>query len=170
MHSFDRTLLAKLGFQDPDRTGVNSTRHDEIAVALLDLEVATRILKLVCKDKDSVKAVAVKLEVPISKGDGQYKTTIGFMDAAIWGTSPWSYEYCGKIIASQNKYEVHVEIKTQSIPIGEILRQINLYREHSHNDRPWVLVCDFDIEEKTHAVLKSQGIYAVEFSRLSLPM
>lgn len=97
MHSHDRTLLAKLGFSDPDK---KDERHD-LACQYLGLpENRGRLTSFVLGDR--LKEGSAKwqegyeiyegtntftlnmgsptLEMPVSKGRDQYKTTIGFID------------------------------------------------------------------------------------------
>jgi len=99
MHSHDRTMLARLGFADPDK---KNPIHDlacqyvalpENATALVAHTVLVRQVPVArtytdhCKLKGTVTMTPefsrAELEVPISKGEGQYKTTIGFLDVAL---------------------------------------------------------------------------------------
>lgn len=113
MHSHDRTLLAKLGFADPDKKDrrhdlacqylalpENAERLARLALGWSDLEAVLpratypfhrEVCRWRCLESATRIKVTPKLEVPLSKGDGQYKTTIGFLDVAV-GASLWRTE------------------------------------------------------------------------------
>lgn len=103
MSARDYTLLAKLGFSDPDR---REPLHD---IACRYLAEPTTILKVYsalypenasalaarCKrfNLDSVRGfLAARMEVEIYKGQAQYKTTIGFADLLMTWPFVWSSE------------------------------------------------------------------------------
>jgi hypothetical protein len=97
MHAHERTLLARLGFADPDR---RDPLHDIACRYLAMPEVSLRVAKLLdleysnrthCFRPDYVyemksetsrylKEVRSVFEYEIDKGVGQYRTTIGFID------------------------------------------------------------------------------------------
>lgn len=240
-HSHDRTLLARLGFQDPD---LKEPIHDlaceyialeENALTLQELVAPMDMEKLnnsVNKSTSSgyftrsvtetkVKITSSNVEVAISKGADQYKTTIGFLDASINWTSkvravgsfieikdeavptywidkdsrkkipeidvpkyPWNlstHEITSEIIEMWNKFQkthfqvtgewakvtsdpiqvndwldgpegrIAIEVKIHQISVGELVRQMNLYREHiysSHDHRriDLVVCVAFDVD------------------------
>jgi len=106
-YSHDKTLLAKLGFADPDKS---TARHDLACTYCAQPAVMRKILAMAIpapKDRviieecegmpisssgpsthcfsinsfhDTLLAGPASFEVPLSKGEGQYKTTIGFID------------------------------------------------------------------------------------------
>jgi hypothetical protein len=86
MHSHDRTLLARLGFADPDRKGPS---HDWACQYLAQKDVAQRLLETMAdvygkKDIErNYKVEKTALEHHITKGEGKYQTTIGFADLVI---------------------------------------------------------------------------------------
>jgi hypothetical protein len=93
MHSHDRSLLANLGFADPDK---KDPKHDWACQYLCQPEVGKKWLGLLTFPylSDRQKAtwnfkdfadLHFRTEVPISKGEGQYKTTIGFLDVLVTG-------------------------------------------------------------------------------------
>ena len=98
-HSYDRTMLARLGFADADR---REPEHD-LACRYV-LENAERIVRLLWPVKEAelctclwrtpthgfiahgslthdVDITHARQESVLSKGHGQYKTTVGFLDA-----------------------------------------------------------------------------------------
>jgi hypothetical protein len=79
-HAHTRTLLAKLGFGDKDR---QNSRHDAACnyIALADGVLAKVIESALGPDYRVAKAKGV-LEKLVQKGEGQYATTIGFIDVA----------------------------------------------------------------------------------------
>jgi len=100
-HAHDKTLLARLGFADPDR---REPDHDLACDYLADR--VNRLMKiilgnapgahspLICIDDSDTYAFMgqaswdihcrrIDRETAISKGAGQYRTTIGFMDLSI---------------------------------------------------------------------------------------
>jgi hypothetical protein len=112
-HSHDRTLLASLGFADPDK---REPLHDLACEYLSQTPQSERIARLV---EPGVVSVESRTEVAILKGDGQYRTTIGFLDLRI--------DWVGKI---KNGFVI-VEVKINRVTVGEMIRQINLYREYA---------------------------------------
>lgn len=87
MHSHDRTLLSKLGFADPDK---KDHRHDLACQYLAQGEIAMRLVDIATRKEEGRQQWAVLKTLPeyhIAKGDGQYKTTIGFADLCIVFTS-----------------------------------------------------------------------------------
>lgn len=97
MHAHERTLLARLGFNDPDR---RDPLHDIACRYFATPEVSLRIAKLFglefsqqmqrfktepgyeikCTTSATIKTVHSKCEHEIHKGVGQYRTTVGFLD------------------------------------------------------------------------------------------
>jgi len=107
MHSFDRTLLAKLGFADQDK---KERRHDWACQYLAQPEVAARLAAFlgVPRTRDrwvngvpSWEFEYVETETHLTKGEDQYKTTIGFLDVVI------SYEAQGEVWVKKALQESH---------------------------------------------------------------
>ena len=96
MHAYDRTMLTRLGFADPDK---KNPTHDlacqyvaENAASILDqvvqlkpqpIDVTNDGARYVGARTLSVQARKPVLEQAISKGQYQYKTTIGFIDVVL---------------------------------------------------------------------------------------
>ena len=96
MHAHDRTMLARLGFADPDKS---DSRHDRACQYLSMPSTIHRIVHLLDLEKDpaayqwkdsrseetgtehrSLARFRVTCEYPIVKGSDQYRTSIGFAD------------------------------------------------------------------------------------------
>lgn len=198
MHGHNRTLLASLGFADPDK---HDGRHDlacqylalpenhkRIAHLLLAERSGSRKERVTTKNPmthewvetefnfersfDHVKLLPPVLERPISKGEGKYKTTIGFVD--VWlpftcvqtdrGTRDgWRKENVAAVpryVSAQVPYErdltpfpvVCVEVKIGKVGVGEVLRQVSLYREYFEYFGPdtwmaWLLATPYPMDE-----------------------
>jgi hypothetical protein len=122
MHSHDRTLVSQLGFADPDK---KDSRHDLACQYLSQPEMILKLVGLVAPEESEVRGV--RNETPIRKGEGQYQSTVGFLDI---------YVYCGI-------YSVAVEVKVNPIGIGDMVRQFNLYRQYAGSIDYWVLATTF---------------------------
>jgi hypothetical protein len=190
-HAKDRTLLAALGFADPDK---QNPAHDFACQYLAQADIAARLASTLTSDKRKMRTghyqivcpcqtgiprciraglasmtdfsfdrycsvptiTHTSLEHPITKGEGQYKTHIGFLDLA------FHYVYEQKDCGQYFRHElvdyrgttypelpkrtpaewvphtiklkipgtILVEVKTGKTSIGAILRQIRLYNEY----------------------------------------
>jgi hypothetical protein len=127
-HSHDRTLLASLSFGDPDK---REPLHDLACEYLAEPIQSQRLVRFATTFKGDVSTVS-KSEVVISKGEGRYRSTIGFLDLMIeWeenATVPKDEH--GWATRSLARGIVVVEVKINPIGIGDLLRQIGLYREY----------------------------------------
>lgn len=193
MHSHERTLLAKFGFNDQDR---KDTQHDLACRYLSEKDQALKIGKLLFSppaagnevdfysDTWRYKAYYKKLwlclkksrvEMPISKGTGQYQTTIGFMDvnlhmncvAEVAGKrcersynidyrkeEVWQPYQEDRVVA---EYFARIEVKANPIATSESIRQINLYREFVSGGE-WVLATLYPLSQGDSDLLKTQKI------------
>jgi hypothetical protein len=135
MSATDQTLLARLGFQDPDRKDL---LHDWACQYLAQPEVLEKLVAPL-----AVTMEHVCLERHITKGYGQYKQTIGFVD----------------LFASLARYTLILEVKISPVSIGDALRQLNLYREYADGGNTIVfLVTAYKLDETDVATLAREGI------------
>ena len=198
MHSHDRTLLARLGFADPDKP---EPRHDlacqyighpatvEKVIRLLDIVYEDRphrcgddVWEQVGKLTRSVRRKSVAYEMPVEKGSGQYMTTVGFIDVVLRfdlldharevffrhrrsHAGPWDDWQQGRELLENRPLRVGVEAKIAPVPIGSVIRQINLYRSYTRPNPTgrdgighWIVATDYDMPQIDLASLKNEGI------------
>jgi hypothetical protein len=181
MHTHQQTLLARLGFADPDKA---DPLHDIACQYLCQPEIAARLLvgvlrkdgeewkerrmdsrgpevEVVCQVSKSTGSA--RQEVVISKGEGQYKSHIGFLDVVLLAsqtvTETWP-DTCiskGHAFRDTAKGSVAIEVKIARVPASEIIRQINLYREYVKAHR-WLAVTAFPLSTEAVASLKNERI------------
>lgn len=169
MHAHDRTLLASLGFADPDKRNplhdfacqylALRENHERLAgmVAPLDAPNASVVEGSAFKfspegvyqerfrfvETQSMELRKPTLEFPISKGEGKYKTSVGFVDVVLPHVNKIVrrgvlFEVSGGARANERDHvaeierrvTVYVEVKIGRASAAEVLRQIGLYREH----------------------------------------
>lgn len=152
----DRTLLASLAFADKDKKDV---RHDLACQYLLQPEVAEKISKLFkenegLEEKHPIKFIGGDLEIPLTKGQDQYKTFIGFIDGALSFTS------------GSQECQIFFEVKINPETTGNVLRQLNLYKQFMHSNeyfysRVELLVTAYDVSPADQALFDQNGITCV---------
>lgn len=152
-----------------DKAKVDKEAVDRLVVSYKD---ARRYVNSVVNDDEKIKQIekgfiaGIKLEVPVVTTSGYL---IGFRDCVVelreystlWNRDGFSL-YC-KINNDFKKYFkwygdtymslVNIEIKTRIDSIGELIRQINTYRQYVSG--PWIVVAPV---EGIEPILKSQGI------------
>ena len=138
MHSHDRTLLAKLGFNDADR---KAPEHD-LACRYLAYEVPQKIWRWVFPgDYSSIEQPESKIssringstEVHLTKGEGQYATTIGFIDVMLTGYMATRDNRDGKTWFESGK--LLIEVKVDPNPVSDAIRQIKTYMAWANCDK-----------------------------------
>lgn len=158
-----------MGFKDPDR---KTPEHDRACIELA-LNPG-RLLTALEIQHDGARAL---LEQPLQKGDGKYASTVGFIDAIVLavakttrrectGSHPsWeSFRRCDQCVDVPVAYArsaLLVEVKTRIDNVGDLLRQINLYREYKR-DHERVRIEQFVIwslapDREYGQLLKDQG-------------
>lgn len=118
MSARDRTQLAALGFADPDKKG---RVHDLACQYIYQPSIQDAICRRVFSDFPTVHhGPWVRTEFPLSKGEGRFRTTIGFLDVVfLW-----------EVIETHRGFVV-VEVKTTApLVTGDVLRQMRLYQEY----------------------------------------
>lgn len=155
-HSYDQTLIQRMGFADPDR---RSPAHDDACIQIAtDPERFARAVR----ERLDVREARCDLEVPLQKGDGKYASTVGFIDAMVtWcaGLSEVSAPALGFRWVGGKHYPVSsmlVEVKTKIPAFGDLLRQMNLYREYRRVDEYVVWSLD-PADSKYAKLLAGQG-------------
>jgi hypothetical protein len=131
----DKTLLAKLGGQDPDR---KDPLHDLACTYLAQPDQALRIAVLTSKlsEREVVYRAEAETEVIVRTASG---FAIGFIDVAVkaYIGVPLSeaeraaivekYRWCPNYDGMREVW-TNVEVKIAHVQAGELLRQLNLYR------------------------------------------
>jgi len=183
MHSKDRTLLASLGFSDPDK---KNPLHDLACVFLSQDDVLGEIAKALFNtkyhdEKDFVAQETVdstftridrkQTEYILSKGEGKYKTTVGFVDV---------YAECERVIRqfgyrpeeplrsyTMNRQSILIEAKIHPCQIGDLIRQVRLYLEYFPDySKPLpVAALAFPINETAAGQLKQAKILHVHLGQ-----
>lgn len=185
MHSHDRTLLAKLGFGDPDRA---DARHDAACQYLARLPIAEKMLdfmssflpsgeqfRYVPYSKEPYYQFSRKpftLEYHICKGEGQYATTIGFADV-VMNLDSYRWHFCGgrhccwsdleeergqRYLLSEYQTHIGIEVKISKDRAGDFLRQIKLYQAYT-KFRHWALVTDFPLPARDVESLRRENVF-----------
>jgi hypothetical protein len=189
MHSHDRTMLSSLGFADPDK---KDRRHDLACQYLATPDVARQIVDILVRPSLSARTKTVnerkfrgrvvyefgdlyrpRFEEPIVKGEGQYRTVVGFLDVVL--PFSWTYRQVGEMRAFEgHPWEPHnsnldawtsaviLEAKVNPVGVGDIVRQINLYREFrriSEDSFPnlpyfWCVATAFDLSAADVSMLR----------------
>lgn len=285
MHSHEKTLLSSLGFSDPDK---KSPVHDlacqylstkEVRQKLADAFVGPSLserpfqwkenkeyvrqdLSISGKKSGTMKVGGPDFERILSKGEGKYKTTVGFVDlnigvevefhysgtrdvasdvmyridsdgnevdderlgaierrilrwyrdehprspryvltlfipgdieaakyesgltalpstlGSVYAHPDFPKEKRCRVVVSKEPYShtargerfLILEVKIAAVPVGDIVRQVNLYREHTPENTEtkkfiWIVALAFDITPADHAMLKSSNIECVRLGR-----
>lgn len=235
MHSHDRTQIMRLGFNDPDK---KLPLHDlacrYLSTSSAIIKMTSQFIKPCSgearktewKEKETfegswnfveekgldtreISNAKGNIEVPINKGTGEYKTTIGFCDVVVSVTKsttqkniktrtklsheemfpdprtkeerhkclremkplrawsppdpipfkdrPWGEwkDVEDRICNRKNSYGV--EVKINKVPLGDILRQIKLYRSYL-DINGWALVTKYSLSGSEVICLAKEGI------------
>lgn len=170
-HAHQRTLLAKMGFGDPD---LKLPEHDAACQYLTSKEIFPKVFAGVIAPKpiklteygiyliEELSGYRVEPEFMLTKGDGQYKTTIGFVDAKVtfrakayawehpykWGDEQvegrWR-PFSGHLGKPEADFTMGIEVKIRPETIASCLRQIAVYREFGGGSWIWLLATKFPI-------------------------
>lgn len=207
MSSYDRTLLARLGCSDRDK---QEARHDlacqyicqpetvEKLVRLLRLEhgpmpfrVAEQTREVMGLCAAAIGQQSVAYGVPVEKGTGMYKSTIGFVDVVLCfkllrheydlryrlrrrHDSPWDEWKEEQESSCPSTISIGVEVKIAPVPVGSLIRQINLYRSYTSHRLPrgeeleisrWVVATDYDIPPVDLASLTNERVVHVRLGQ-----
>jgi len=196
MHAHERTLLARLGFADPDR---RDPLHDIACRYLATQPVYDRLAAILaneypqqdhrytdsgfetrCVINTVVRGFHANHEFEISKGYGQYRTTVGFIDVLLTAVLDLHHTNLKKRQISRNEAnepwqpsegflrvcntKVAIEVKTSPLPVGDIVRQINLYRSYSTFDT-WILATTYPLPQSHFDYLASARILHIHLGQ-----
>jgi hypothetical protein len=192
MHSHDRTMLSSLGFADPDK---RDPRHDLACQYLATPDVARQVVDVLVKPSLSARTKNVdqprlrgrvvyefgdlyrpRFEEPLVKGEGQYRTVIGFLDVIL--PYSWTFRQEGEMRAFEghpwepledsaigSTSAVILEAKVNPVGVGDIVRQINLYREFRKNPSSsigipyhWCVATAFDLSASDVSMLRESRV------------
>lgn len=195
MHTHDKTLIASLGFNDPDK---KNSDHDLACRYISQDDILSRLILAIfpglskthvkssvicgqCQHRCEAEVVEVVKpcnftfttvsEFVISKGEGKYKTHVGFVDVMTKAkafreiTAKPECDKCQPVDVA-NRYAEYfesdfaIEVKATPCPVRDCIRQINLYREYL-KDHLWVLATLFPLTIDDTAELKANGIKSV---------
>lgn len=164
----DRTYLASLGFSDPDKKlplhdlGCRFLAQPEMLRGLFD-KFNTRNLDVGESAKLIDHFVGAHVEAPLTKGQNQYKTVIGYADViAHFGSNVITYDISDvarskgyQIVTNQQSWLMEVKITRETV--GNIIRQLNTYRLYLHFPHTFVATI-FDLSEDETAMLAGANI------------
>jgi hypothetical protein len=159
MHGKDRTLIASLGFSDPDKGEL----HDRACFFCTTESFAAAIpINSAGEGEFSIREHTAQLEHPIKEGYG----IVGFADVLVNFdlTSVWLCPECNSYrdTYEQKKFKVLIEVKTRVEPVGNWVRQINLYRAKMPVDLA-ILACVQVIPDMHQAYLRQANIIPITF-------
>ena len=173
MHSKDKTLIATLGFSDPDKGEL----HDRACFFCTTESFAAAIpINSAGEGEFSIREHTAQLEHPIKGGYG----IVGFADVLVNFdlTSVWLCPECksyrdtyddwrclnryGEYSPRRKKFKVLIEVKTRVEPVGNWVRQINLYRAKMPVDLA-ILACVQVIPDMHQAYLRQANIIPITF-------
>ena len=208
MHSHDRTMLAKFGFADPDR---KEPLHDVACQYLVSKEVAGRLSSFLKQNEQEYPAGKEQFtvrggnvlsaghekrytkefvgpllsqaarECEISKGYGQYRTTVGFCDIVLYFRIELHYrnvcvrdeletrsgfgrlEKFGEWRKAADECinldagKIGIEVKVTAVSMSDVIRQVKLYRSYSGIDS-WLIATTYEIGPGDLEFIKNEGI------------
>ncbi len=150
MHAHNRTYLTSIGFADPDK---KESLHDKACMYLAEKEQAEKLSEMVGPRKGERgvlyrKCVRAELEKPAKVR----------MFADVYVTGVWMHA-----TSDHREQEVwsefFIEVKILPTSLAEVLRQMNLYKQHFCEMA--VLATAYDISEDEAAILKNENIIHV---------
>lgn len=168
-HSYDRTLVQSLAM-DPDR---KLPGHDAAVMKLAGVASAVADIVVAASRRDEdyeVVSTRCTLERIVTKGEGAFRAHIGFVDLVIEASIK---EPCrcrpacrrhgtGDAVWHTAVEQIAVEVKTSRVSVGDLLRQINLYREYLQGRWLWACWANCTYSEQEVAMLKAQRVVVLE--------
>lgn len=116
---------------------------------------------------NEVKTYVVRtvLEEPITKGEGKYRTHVGFLDLAI-DIGITEQNLGAEKTDSYIIGRMNLEIKIQRCPTGELVRQINLYKQYyvnGYNEGAiWLVATAYALDEREKTALLNEHIIPIQ--------
>jgi hypothetical protein len=212
-HAYKKTLLAQLGFADADK---QNPKHDLAVEYLAQPHQARRLVSLfhkkftwdrVTQDQGRVDTGygegqyrrhwryaelrmprSPERERPLTKGEGNYRTTVGFIDLVLQyepvlvecmvrggpdGEGPIETQTVHRMGADPEFEEemrggiIGVEVKASPLATGDLLRQVKLYREYLGGPSVrWVVAGCFKFSETQAHALRQENITPVSLGAL----
>lgn len=147
MRATERTLIASLGFADPDK---KNALHYLACHYLIQKPIIEKLCALAHIKND--ENIRLGIERPIEKGTGNYKTIVGFLDVFIEGNSIQTgggRAFCG------------IEVKATEQPWDAVVRQVQFYRSFVPPHRipaTWFIATPFPMTEADVSFLKAVHI------------
>lgn len=173
----NKTLLGKLGFDDNDS---KTPKHDEILNLIIKNSVISKIanvLKYEYKDEDGIFKRIVfndndnweKYEEFILKTKSNF--VVGAIDLCVRLTKaefefPTFFGDGNNFMGTGERCQINIEIKGEINSVGQLIRQINVYREFISG--PFVVIAPY-IEESYRNRLKEANIFPISMDELGLP-
>jgi len=130
-----KTLIERMGFLDADR---KRNSHDEMQIWVYR-NFKSIIMKMYPLVKYDDRPMEIKLEYPIT--DIRRNFVVGFVDV-----------FC-------KKHSIGIEVKTEIPVVGELIRQIQFYRQYTAAS--WIVVSP---DDKNAEILKEQGIRFLKYN------
>lgn len=127
------------GFVDKD---LKTDEHDAIMLWL------NENIHSIFQEKGDYTVGEVTWEMPITRGDRNYRTIVGYIDLYVRAYKKDEGGY-------DKSYRFAFEVKSSISNVGEVIRQIRQYQVHSQAVNQFVIVCP---DDKFADVIRSQGI------------
>jgi hypothetical protein len=175
-----QTLIQRYGFADPD---LKDQKHDDAVIGLTKPENRHRFLCVVAgvNPEEYAGSSRFMIEHPVNKP--MYNNSpylIGFVDLLIsghvwpkgWDNEAYEKEFDAYLkdhkgftpgktprpVDEKVRVSLAIEVKTKPVTCGELLRQINTYRQYSSDIDHWAVY--FTNSECSYAdALSSQGVW-----------
>jgi len=143
-----KTLIERHGFIDPDR---KESLHDKIQIwAYKNIQLILRSLS--SSDKE-FRITYASMERPIVQHERNYSAVIGFVDLYVSASVYQGDKLCRTIYVS-------LEIKSNIESCGDLIRQINFYRNFESFKSTWIVVSP---DDRFREILLDQGIYFYKY-------
>jgi len=160
MDKQNKTLISRFGFNDPDLT---TPLHDKIILSITEDKLKEIISNIDILKGKNYKIHGIAHEVPI-KASNDY--IIGFIDAV--ATIAYdNRQTCDPMCDPVKFIKIYIEVKTTIPSYGELVRQLNMYRDGLSIDDVYTLVISPD--DRFASALKDQGILFYKYEIIHQP-